>query len=74
MKITAYWLHAVWDDVTELERGQQVIIDPVKWDRNPHTIVQGINRVLRELHLDRLIKRVEFSVSVIDGKVRVRRD
>ena len=67
MKVTALWLYEKWDDVVELERGEELFIDPVKVGRSAITVVQGVNRILASLAKDKLVKRIEWKVSVIDG-------
>ena len=72
-RVSALWLHDKWDDIIEIKRGEELIISPHEVDRSPSAIVQGVNRVLNALSKERLIRRIEYKVSVVGGMVRVRR-
>ena len=72
-KVSALWLHDRWDDIIDLKKGQDLVISPHAVGRCPSAIVQGVNRMLNGLGKEKLIRRIEWKVSVVGGMVRVRR-
>ena len=73
MKITAKWLYYAYPDIMELDIGDEMFLDPLKIGVCQSGIVQGVNRVLDSLSKEKLVNRIEWKVSGINGVVRIRR-